>query len=187
MREETVKLQDDEIAARINKRTGEISPLERACKMIEGREVYNNPALYRKTYQDVDDYLYKKLSLIEYSVIVVMSRMAEFGTNSLDPLDDSYSAYYLETFFEIDRKKVKKILLNLYNLGVYGKFSVAEIDEPYKKYWILNPYVSYKGNVIQSDIIKLFEKTEIAKYHFECLAKRGTVNRRYKKRKSISR
>lgn len=184
MREQLVKLKDDEIAAKLNKRTGELTELEQACKMIEGREVYNNPALYSKTFDDVNRFLLDNLNETEYKVVSIMCLMAEFGTNSLDPLDDDMSTYSLEHFFKIDRRKVKKIFSKLYDMGIYGKFSVSEIDEPYKNYWILNPFVSYKGKLIESDVVKLFYKTEITQFHFDCLKNKKISTRRYRRKNS---
>jgi hypothetical protein len=111
--------------------------------------------------------------------------MAQFNTNSLDPLDDEFSTYALEEFFKVDRRKIKKIFKKLFDMGVYGKFSVSEIDEPYKNYWILNPFISCKGKLIESDVVRLFYKTEITQYHFECLKNSKVTTRRYKKKKSF--
>jgi hypothetical protein len=40
---------------------------------------------------------------------------------------------------------------------------INKVDEPYKKYWIINPYLSFSGQVIKSDVRHLFQGTHISK------------------------
>jgi len=171
----TFKLQDNEVPAKINKETGEITEVRNEFRALEPtREVFNGKALFRKTYEDVDRFLLKKLSDAEYKVVTMMSLMADPGTNSLKPLDDSTSMRTLEDKFGVDRRRMSMILNKLFSLGVYAKFKIAEVDNPYKNYWILNPYISFKGRVIESDIMKLFNNTIIARHHFEEMEKLST-------------
>ena len=45
--------------------------------------------------------------------------------------------------------------------GVFGKFDVCLADKPYTRYWILNPFLSFNGTVIDSVIVKLFKGTHV--------------------------
>jgi len=167
-----LKLKDNEVPAKINKETGEIVEVRNEFKSLElTREVFSSKTLFRKTYEDVDRFLIKKLSDAEYKVVMMMALMADAGTNSLKPLDDSTSMRTLEEYFNVDRRRIRAILDKLFSLGVYAKFKIAEVDNPYKNYWILNPYISFKGRVIESDIMKLFNNTIIARHHFEEMSK----------------
>lgn len=170
MREETVKLEDHEFLVKANAITGEGKDLRKAMrKLEEGKELFKDEGDWVKKYKGMGSFLRRRLSMVERDMVSLMTDMAQFGTNSLDPLDDEKTSIELSEYFGVHRNYIKKSLKNLYDLGVYGKFSVSEIDKHYKKYWILNPYISYGGNIIDSDIKNLFKNTEIAEYHFKLL------------------
>ena len=65
--------------------------------------------------------------------------------------------------FNIGRNKVSPLFNKLFKLGVYAKFEAYKPDVPYTKYWILNPYLSFSGKLIHSDIARLFIGTIIEK------------------------
>lgn len=165
MYEKTVKLQDNERVLILEGDTGVIRELKNAIKKVDnGKELFNKSVPFHKRFHDVEPFLLDRLNAIEYKTVGFMANMAQFGTNSLAPLDDDASTATLSDYFKVDRRVVLKVLKKLYDLGVYGKFSVSEVDAPFKKYWILNPYISYRCKVIDSDIKNLFKNTEIAKY-----------------------
>lgn len=172
MYKQEVKLQDNESLCKVNKDTGEWSELKKAINTLPiGTELIRGKAIYHQTFDDVDDYLCRKLTAVEYRVVCIMSRMAAFKTNSLAPLDDETSTYELQSYLRVDRKKVKETLRKLYLMGVYGVFKVSQRDNPYKHYWILNPYISCKGNIIEKDVKDLFNGTEIEIYHQKHIGK----------------
>ena len=69
----------------------------------------------------------------------------------------------MEDFFGVNRKKLPNIFKKLFDIGVFARFEVATEEEYYKKHWIFNPYISFKGRLISSDIAKLFYGTRIEK------------------------
>ena len=89
--------------------------------------------------------------------------MAEAYTNSLEPLNDETTINQLASLFGISRNKVTPTLKKLFQLGVYAKFEVVKPDVPYTKYWILNPFLSFNGRTLDSDIANLFIGTVIEK------------------------
>jgi hypothetical protein len=84
------------------------------------------------------------------------------NTNSLKPLDDNITIHELMSYFDISEKKVKTTFKKLFELGVYGKFEVAKKNKDYTKYWIVNPYLSFKGKTIEKSITELFKGTHIS-------------------------
>lgn len=169
MYKQTVKLEDHESLIKLNKKTGVETDLKKVINHLPvGTELNKKKSLYHQVSDDVAEYLENRLTLTEYRVVGIMSRMASFRTNSLKPLDDDTSTYELQEYLKVDRKKVKDILKKLYLMGVYGIFKVSERDNPYKHYWILNPYISSKGNITEKDVKDLFKGTDIALHHFKC-------------------
>ena len=49
---------------------------------------------------------------------------------------------------------------------IRNKFEIAEKNVAYTKFWILNPYLSFGGSLINSDIAELFKKTELTKEYY---------------------
>ena len=93
-------------------------------------------------------------------------------------VDGAFVFNVLEEYFGVSRKKLPGILKNLFDIGVFAKFEVANIDEPYKRYWILNPYVSFKGRLVNSEIAKLFYNTHVERAYAKQFLKEksyGTV------------
>lgn len=168
----TFKLKDNEIPAKIDLETGEIIEVRNIFNnMPAGKEHWMQNEKFCKMFSYSWKYLTLKLNSDELKVLVIMTLMAQSGTNSLIPLNDEVSLVRLQEMFGIDRHRIQKILKKLFELGVYARFEVSKIDEPYKKYWILNPYVSFKGRLISSGIVELFYGTEVeaayAKQYFK--------------------
>lgn len=92
--------------------------------------------------------------------------MAKMNTNSLEPLNDSTTQIMIAQEFNIDHRKSKKIFDKLYNLGVYAKFDIAKVEVTYTKYWILNPYLSFGGKLVESDIANLFIGTQLTNEYY---------------------
>jgi hypothetical protein len=160
----TLKLHHHEIPATINAITGEVKQImQRPNNIPVGREVFQPDSLFTKNYQSSWKYLKNVLTNIELAAVVGMSLMAEPNTNSLKPLDDSTTIPELQEVLGCSKNRVKLILKKLFDLGVYGKFEISKDLEGYKKYWILNPYISFTGKLLESDIAKLFEGTKVHK------------------------
>ena len=162
MYKKEIKLNDCEIPAKINLETGEITEIREIFRVLpENKDVWLKEEKFTKMFTYSWRFLVKELSAEELKVLIVMTTMAHAGTNALPPLNDELSMVSLEDVFLISRKRLPKILKRLFDLGVYAKFEVAKIDEPFKKYWILNPYVSFKGRLIDHSIIELFFDTRV--------------------------
>lgn len=158
------RLHSDEVPAKINKRTGETTELKsRPNNIPMGKEVFEPDAIFRKDYTNSWRFLQKTLTALEFKAAMGLALMAKANTNSLEPINDETGVRELSERLDVSVNKVTSVIKKLYDLGVYGKFSVAKVDTPYKKFWILNPYLSFSGKLIESDIAELFEGTHIQK------------------------
>jgi len=163
-----LKLKDNEIPAKINLETGEILEVRNMFNsMPEGKELWLKNEKFSKMFSYSWKFLSTALNSDELKALVVMSLMTQAGTNSIPPLNEEVSMLRMEEYFGISRKKLPKIFKNLFDLGVFAKFEVATEEEPYKKYWILNPYISFKGRLIDSDIARLFYGTRVEKEYIK--------------------
>lgn len=159
-----LKLKDNEVPAKINLETGEITEVRNIFNSIpEGKEMWLKNEKFSKMFTYSWKYLAKTLKEDELKVLVLMSITAQPSTNSMPPLNEEISMRQMEEFFGVDRRKLPNIFKALFDIGVFAKFEVATDEEFYKKYWILNPYISFKGRLISSDIAKLFYGTRIEK------------------------
>ena len=163
--EKMVQLNHNEIAAKINIETGELTEVKhRKTTIPSGKQLWQPKSPFTKHYvmgNKIIDWLETILSDQEMKVLWKMTRMIKFETNSLEPLNDDYGISQIAAEFNISRNRVSPILKKLYDLGVYAKFDVKKVNVPYTKYWILNPYICFSGRLIDSDIAKLFEGTVI--------------------------
>jgi hypothetical protein len=164
-----VKLKHNERAAKVNIETGEL---------IEIKEYKNNlpkekrtfgiiEKKWRKSFDPSWDFLDEVLTDLEHRVVSRMCRMALINSNSLQPLNDETAAIELSAIFKIDHRKAKKMFNKFLQLGIYGKFEVVKENQPYTKYWILNPYLVFSGRLINSDIATLFEGTRLTNEYFK--------------------
>ena len=159
-----IELYHDEIPARLNVDTGELITLKpRKNNIPENSEVFEPNSFFKKTYPNGWAFLRKYLTAEESNVASILAAKAFSNTNSLNPLNDDTAISELSEIFGISRNIVKDMLKKLFELGVYGKFEVADINVPYTKYWIFNPYLSFSGSIIKSDIASLFKNTHCGK------------------------
>ena len=175
-----LRLQHDEIPATINIETGEIKQLKkRPNNLPDGKQPWGiEEKGWRKSYDYSWDYLEEVLTDLELRVTLKLARMAKLNTNSLEPLSDETTQQEVSAMFNIDRRKAKILFDKLHSLGVFGKFDVVREDSPYTKYWILNPYLSFGGKLIQSDIANLFKGTRLTNEYYRRLEK-NTKNLSY--------
>lgn len=160
----SVKLQHNEVPARINLDTGEVKPVDVTPKTMPNECYKFEPkASFRKDYTNSWLYLRRKLTPIEYKAAHTLAMMARANTNSLEPLSDSTTLNELQEVLGVSINKVKPILNRLFDLGVYAKFEMVKADIGYTKYWAFNPYLSFSGQIIYSDIARLFRGTHCEK------------------------
>jgi reverse gyrase len=163
---QTIKLKDNELPAKINVETGEVKEVNHKKNNIpEGKSKlgYDNFSI---TNNKMAMILEKHCSNEELGIIYKMISKSEFNTNSLNPLTDDTSIRDLANEFNVGKNKVIKIFSKLFELGVYAQISIANDINYGKPYWILNPYISWKGNLINSDIKRHFISTKIVKELF---------------------
>lgn len=159
-----LQLKDNEVAAKINSETGEVTSLKKRMNNIpENRHIFEPEGIFRKDYTKSWEFLDKVLTPLEFKIVAKLCRMAKMNTNSLAPLNDDTTIQCIAEEFSIGRNKVTPLFTKLFKLGVYAKFEAYKPDVPYTKYWILNPYLSFSGKLIHSDIAQLFIGTVIEK------------------------
>lgn len=159
-----IKLKHNELPAKINLETGEVKQIEkRTNNLPEGSIVFEPTAIFRKDYTNSWRFLEKQLKPIEFKVAYSLALLAKANTNSLEPLNDNTTIPELMEILKVSKNVVKPILQKLFSLGVYGKFDVVDVDKGYTKYWIFNPYLSFSGRLLKSDIASLFKGTHCAK------------------------
>jgi hypothetical protein len=160
-----LKLNHNELPAKVNVETGEVKVVnsQRKNNVPEGKEVFEPKALFKKDYGNSWNYLNRVLTPIEYKAAHTLAIMAKANTNSLEPLNDDTTISELMEILNVSKNKVRPILDKLFELGVYGKFEVYNVDKGYSKFWIFNPYLSFSGKIIPSDIVNLFKSTHVAK------------------------
>lgn len=163
-----IKLNHNEALSIINKDTGEIKEIgNRPNNIPKGKELFGDHAFFTKTYPNSWIFLKRYCSHLEISAIVGLVNYAKNG-NSLEPITDAMKPHLVD-LLGVSKNKVNAVLDWLFKLGVYGKFEVSEVDKPYTKYWVLNPFLSYNGGrFIYSDIKRLFVNTHIAKASEDC-------------------
>lgn len=127
-----------------------------------GKEVWLPGAEFQKRYPQSWKWLRQNTTDLEYRAAVALSEMAKAYTNSLEPLNDATIIPDLVQILGIGKNMIPITLHKLWKLGVYAKFEVYDKSKPYTKYWILNPFLSYNGSLIDSDIARLFKGTYIA-------------------------
>ena len=157
-----VRLNHNEVPAKINMETGEILPIKKRPNNIpEGKSKldYDNFSIINN---DMLRVLFDECNGSEIKVILHMVYMSEFGNNSLKPLNDELSYRELGRIFSIDDKTIKAILNKLKHLGVYLQLNITEVDGA-KEYWVLNPYISWKGKIKSDSLFHTFANTRIVK------------------------
>jgi len=157
------ELAHNELPAKVDAITGETQILSKRNNIPEGKEVFEPNGIFRKDYINSWEFLDRELTPIEYKAAHTLAMLAKANTNSLEPLNDDATLKELMEVLNVSINKVKPILSKLWDLGVYGKFEIKEADKPYTKYWLFNPYLSFSGKLIHSDIATLFSGTHCAK------------------------
>lgn len=156
-----VKLNHNEVAAKVNTETGDTKLVKfRPNNIPDGKSKLS----YKKfaiVNNDSIKILSDLLSNEELGIVLHMIGIAEFNTNSLKPLNDSLSLRELEAELKISKNRVKPILEKLFKLGVYMQVKIHEED--LKEFWVLNPYISWKGNLKTDSLFDSFMGTVIAK------------------------
>lgn len=120
---------------------------------------------FLKSYTKSWKYLQEHFSALEFKAAYSLALMAKANTNSLEPLSDETTYQELTNILGVGKNSVDRTLKKLFDYGVYGKFEVEDKTKPYTKFWILNPYLSFSGRLLRSDVAELFEGTVIALHY----------------------
>jgi hypothetical protein len=163
-----VELYHNEDVLAVNLETGEYRDIPRRKNNIpDGSVVFNSKALFKKDYQNTWFFLKGVLSPLEYKAAHSLTMMAKANTGSLEPISDESTIKQLMEVLDVSKNKVKPIMDKLFELGVYGKFEAYKPERPYTKYWLINPYLSFSGKIIKSDIQELFNGTHCEKAFYD--------------------
>lgn len=158
---QSVELNNNETLAKVNTETGEITTFQsNKRKLPEGTQKlkYNNFSIVN------NESIIKLKELLtneELGVVIHMISIADFNSNSLEPLSNELSLRELSAILNINKNRVKTIIGKLYKCGVYLSIKVYEDHE--KEYWVLNPAISWKGRLIKDSIFTHFKNTMITK------------------------
>lgn len=161
MYETTIKLKHEEIPAKINIKTGEINEIKKRPNNIPINKELWNPGSFAKNFTSSWNYLLDNLSDKEISIVNRMVLMARPNSNSLEPLNNQSSVEEIAEKFHIHRNSVNKMFTSLLKHGVYAEFKFGS-KTGIKHYWVLNPYISFKGKTISKSLSDLFRETIIA-------------------------
>lgn len=163
MYNQTIQLSDNEQLMKVNSDTGEVTEVRKRINNIPiDKHVFEPDAIFKKDYTSSWKFLKEQCTHLELSAAVGLSLLAKANTNSLEPINDETALKELSEKLNVSKNKIDAVLKKLWKLGVYGKFEVYDVNKPYTKYWILNPYLSFTGKLIKSDIAELFSGTMIA-------------------------
>ena len=159
---EKVELRHNEVAAAINKETGQVRELNPTKRKDASLKIASFNKFNKRNVM-AWKLLETQTTPLEYSIANQLADNLVTHTNSLIPLNDDLTLTALSELFTVSRRSVEKVFDRLFKLGVYGKFEVYEEKEVYKKYWVFNSYLSTNGKYIKKDVEDLFKNTCYAK------------------------
>jgi len=165
MYQKTVSLKSNEVAAKLNIETGEVTEIKsRPNNIPDGKEKFEYDASFTKSYEKSWLYLVSNLKPHELKIAVKMGTMTEYSTNSLAPLDNDMQMQELSELFGIGINQVRKSFKRLMDIGVYASFTYGHYKRGTVTEWVFNPFISFKGKLIDSDLKNLFINTPVARH-----------------------
>lgn len=158
-----IKLKHNELPAKINRETGEITELSYSNNRTipDGKSKLNYKEFGMVNMQ-VTKKLEQYLSHTEMSILFRLIDRCNFNSNSLQPLNDSTSIRTLAEEFNLSTHTVPKVFNKLFKMGVYMQLKISE-DEETKEYWVLNPYIFWRGRIKNDSLFITFANTDVAK------------------------
>ena len=161
MYKQEVKLKDNEVLAKVNVEDGTTTLLPKRMNNIpEGKSIFTQND-FSKVNNKAIEYLEGVLTNAELGIVTKMIRLADYNTNSLAPLSNKTTVKELSEQFHIGINQVTKTFEKLFNLGVYAQFKISKYGM--KEYWILSPYLSFRGKLIHDSIWQNFKGTILEK------------------------
>lgn len=159
----TLTLKHHETPAIIDRRTGEIKPVNADVKPPNGMLKFKLMDSFQRYNTKAWSLLDSQTSDVEFKAATRLGIMAQAYTNSLIPLNDEITERELAEELSINRRNTKRVIQKLFKLGVIAKFEISEVDKGWTKYWVFNPYLSFNGKVIPKKVVTLFDNTYYAK------------------------
>jgi hypothetical protein len=159
----TLNLKDSEVPAKLDKETGELIEVQDYNKINnvpdnKFRIKYTKFSCVSTKAQEVCMDIFTNEEL---GVIYKMIAITDFNSNSLAPLNDDTSCRMLAEEFGINKNKVGVIFKKLFDWGVYAQMKIAA--DKTNEYWILNPYLAYKGKLVEDRLMIHFAQTKLSK------------------------
>lgn len=162
---ETVKFKHHQSPAIYDEITGEYKQLKAKNKLPEGKEKYQEKFMtdsFTKLNLRILPYLVEVFNSIEINMIVKMISLIDYNSNSIEKLNNDTSLRDLAKLFGVSRNRIKTYLDHLFRMGVYAQFKIHKDKK--EEYWILNPYLSWQGELIDSSLKANFKGTKIELY-----------------------
>lgn len=161
----TTKLKHNESLMKVDLETGDLTPItKRPNNIPEGKERFSYDEAWVKSYERSWEYLVDNLKPHELKIAIKMSTMTEYSTNSLAPLDSATSMQNLSKKFGVGINQIKKSIDRLMKIGVYATFTYGHYRRGIVTEWVFNPFISFKGKLVDSDLKNLFVDTKVAKH-----------------------
>lgn len=163
---QTVSLNHNETLAKVNSETGEINYIPKRKNNLPNNKEFAFDESWTKSYEKSWLYLADTLKSHELKIAVKMAAMTEFSTNSLAPLDDKTQLNHMSEMFGVGVNQIKKSLKTLIKTGVYATFTYGHYKRGIVTEWVFNPFISFKGKLVDSDLKNLFINTPVAKHFY---------------------
>ena len=115
--------------------------------------------VFTKDFSNAWPFLYETLKPLELETLMVLCFKAGLQNKEIRELDGYTIQDEVSAQLALSKQKSKTIFNKLFELGAFGKFRVAQADNPNYYVWIMNPYLC---DGLQTDFGELFNGTVIA-------------------------
>src|SRR5690554_6503281 len=125
--EVTVKLNHNEVPARLNKETGEVIPVNSNAPKVpkdKSMEFFKTGQSYTQVFTKAWNLLETQTTDLEFKVAYKLALKAKAYTNSLEPLSPESSLRDISAELKVSHNSIKSVFDKLFKLGVIGKFEV---------------------------------------------------------------
>lgn len=100
---------------------------------------------------------------LEYKVAEIMLDSSKERAQYLNAISSEEIAENTLNTLKISKNALEQVIQNLFILGFMGKFTVYNENETYDKYWVINPYLTDRGDEFRSHYFQLFNVTTFAR------------------------
>ena len=127
----------------------------------DGKVVHAPGAQYNKSYSNVRLFLDRELTTRELGILSrIKTLVINKKFNNLKPLSDKTTVLELAKFFKVGKNTITPIITKFKFLGIIGVIEIVQTTD-IGKYWILNPYITYNGKLIDEVLAVTFKGTHI--------------------------